>query len=882
MKISKDTAEMKKTLIIRTLAAAATALTVFSCQKEIEPAIKADATKLVTITASMPEDTKIAFEEGEACLSTTWQEGDKITVIGNTTEVYTLTSGAGSKTAAFTGNAVEGDSFTVICSGNCASASEFNAVSYAGQVQNGNGNTGHLRFGATLSGVTDYSNISFSSDWASANGATLSINGVYKFYLKLPAGTAGVSEVRINAPTAIFNLTNNGSSVSEIGTALQNCDVSTTDQILTAYAMASAKSASAAAGTVFTVTVVKTDGNSLVKHFTVAEASTLGGGKTHTVKLNDANWHAMSGNGVESAPFILSDSGDMNEIASLLVTNGPVRHFRMDSDIDMSGIHWTPLVTGNLCKPLLFDGDSHVINNLKVDTDVSFPSFAGVLDGTVKNVTFNKADVKNMKETAQQTAVVAAWAGRNNGDITATMQNVTIKDSKVYNITTAASAHIAGLFAGQANGLTADHCQASGANTVDAGINGKDNNAGGFVGYVYAGTAKANSFTDCSCNATVTVYGRVGGGFAGSIQQPATLTRCSSSGTLSAPGGGQFGGLAGALKGKGTGLKITDCSSSVAITTAASSGNHAGLIGYIEGAGNVISGCSASGAITSPCSTSAGTSGLIGGIKGTNNKITGCHSTCDITSNSNNGNIGGIVGYLDATSTGTVIEKCWYDGDIVATNGGNGASNNGGIVGNCLTAASGGLLIENCWSAGSITKTNYGIGGILGNTATYQTVSKCYSTMTLESRHGVGGIIGRADKATNAVATTYNITVEHCIFWGAITSRMGIGSGNLSTGAIVGKSATNNIFTNCWRKPGMTFTNYSDTQYNVLFDMPDTDAGHALDFSASTANPQSLGQYYYPYHGKAAAAGKTISDVAAEIGWSSSVWSFEHDEPELL
>ena len=46
--------------------------------------------------------------------------------------------------------------------------------------------------------------------------------------------------------------------------------------------------------------------------------------------------------------------------------------------------------------------------------------------------------------------------------------------------------------------------------------------------------------------------------------------------------------------------------------------------------------------------------------------------------------------------------------------------------------------------------------------------------------------------------------------------------------------------------------------------------------------------YNFPYHGKAAAEGKTLSQVAQELGWSSEVWDFSGaypvhvGQPELI
>ena len=44
---------------------------------------------------------------------------------------------------------------------------------------------------------------------------------------------------------------------------------------------------------------------------------------------------------------------------------------------------------------------------------------------------------------------------------------------------------------------------------------------------------------------------------------------------------------------------------------------------------------------------------------------------------------------------------------------------------------------------------------------------------------------------------------------------------------------------------------------------------------------KSEGQYAFAYHGKAAASGKTLSQVAQEIGWSAEIWDFSGDTPKI-
>jgi hypothetical protein len=41
------------------------------------------------------------------------------------------------------------------------------------------------------------------------------------------------------------------------------------------------------------------------------------------------------------------------------------------------------------------------------------------------------------------------------------------------------------------------------------------------------------------------------------------------------------------------------------------------------------------------------------------------------------------------------------------------------------------------------------------------------------------------------------------------------------------------------------------------------------------------GTYATAYHGKAAPAGKTLSQVAKDLGWSTDIWDFSGDTPKL-
>ena len=70
----------------------------------------------------------------------------------------------------------------------------------------------------------------------------------------------------------------------------------------------------------------------------------------------------------------------------------------------------------------------------------------------------------------------------------------------------------------------------------------------------------------------------------------------------------------------------------------------------------------------------------------------------------------------------------------------------------------------------------------------------------------------------------------------------------------------------------MEFVDYSEI--NTLSSMGNIENG-AL--SPDSANHQ----YNYPWHGTAAAAGKTASAVAKDLGWDEAIWDLSGAEPKL-
>ena len=76
---------MKKVFLFAALVAGV--MSIASCNKEQNPQTEGEK---VTITVSFPEvvDSKVAMEEGQQALNLKWENDDKLTVVGNTTEVF--------------------------------------------------------------------------------------------------------------------------------------------------------------------------------------------------------------------------------------------------------------------------------------------------------------------------------------------------------------------------------------------------------------------------------------------------------------------------------------------------------------------------------------------------------------------------------------------------------------------------------------------------------------------------------------------------------------------------------------------------------------------------------------------------------------------------
>ena len=204
---------MKKNFIYTLASVLVVAVVVLSCSKsEIEqqstengPDITAEP-QITTITAYLPEEevSKVSITEaadyGSALLN--WEENDQIVVVDKSGINYTFgidNESIDGKKASFNkvgdGTIGEGPYTIFYHRSKPLNLDKFNSVSYDGQVQNSNGSTSHLQYGAKLTGVDTYETVIFTQEWADEHSGTLIQNSVLQLLLKLPDGVTEVYSI---------------------------------------------------------------------------------------------------------------------------------------------------------------------------------------------------------------------------------------------------------------------------------------------------------------------------------------------------------------------------------------------------------------------------------------------------------------------------------------------------------------------------------------------------------------------------------------------------------------------------------------------------------------------------------------------------------------
>jgi len=702
----------------------------FSCEKagnfdipapdgtvEIHAIIAGNATRVVAVDA----------ENG---LDWNWAEGDQIAVAsGDKISVFDIRSDFSPKEASFTGKEIKGDKYSI--SYPAITAENMAAINLSGQTQTGNGSKDHLQYFALLENVADYAEFAFSPGSEGFKQC-----GVLHFSLVLPEEATVVNRVILRAPgNAIFHTGNSDAALSEeLSLSVMEGAVGS-DHSFEGWMTTSWFEDAIPAGTALEVNVIAGDYN-WVADITPTTNKAVKPGYVNNANVKDASmWNVANryaaGDGTEQNPWQIKTAGQLMCVHEDLVEE-QVTYFQLIADIDLSGHEWVPLnPTGPYKKYISFDGQGHTISNLTISTPTAYPSFAGVLYGTIRNVSFSNASINAGNNKA---GVVAGYMGTADAFIPSLAENVTVRNS---NITGMSSM---GGFVGQTGSDKSAFVDCRVENTTVSHTGTGNYHVGGFVGRAQ----KDGAYASCSAEATVSGT-QFAGGFAGYIEK-GTYTDCSSTSTVTAST--DVGGFVG----KADAGVLIGCRYTGPSVKATKSGNQArcgGFVGYANKNGSVFSECYVKNA-----KVDASDGYRVGGFTGqadAGNAFNQCYVE-NVTVNGGQLSAGFIgVDYCDG------INKCHVDGGVLNPSGVGMTDDGVGAAG--FVAYTENAKILNSYTSMSISGNKGGVGGFVAFVKANTVIQYCYSESLILSTTEPVGIFGAWVDALEG------ISINKCIGW---------------------------------------------------------------------------------------------------------------------
>lgn len=313
---------------------------------------------------------------------------------------------------------------------------------------------------------------------------------------------------------------------------------------------------------------------------------------------------------------------------------------------------------------------------------------------------------------------------------------------------------------------------------------------------------------------------------------------------------------------------------------------HAGLFfGSNNASGGIYTDCHGTGTVTvasnaTPAASKAATGGIAGSV--TESTLERCSFIGTI-----NGTrlAGGLIGYIRDDSASTHISECWANAEVKVTSiNGVSAEVGGGIVAYMQSG-----VISNCYSKGTVTVGTQVCGGLVGDVVKPSQITNCWSSDELKAARGAGGIVGRAGTGWNSTGDKC-LEIQKCVYWGSKIDVAAAGSGNGSSGSIIGFTTIKNVLSNCWRIADENFTfvntgnpinkpvDQNDCNGSNWSKSPDADTGEATQIGTGT-KPQI---YLFPYWGKASSYSTVSATVTGKnLGWDTEIWDLSGDFPKL-
>ncbi len=902
---------MKKIIILLSVALAALAV---SCNKVTPQDSTPDAPKgeKITITVSLSDAlSKVSLTQDPAdpdgAIKVAWESTDKVYVIdaNNNSSEFTVASIDTEKPyiATFTGPAVTASPFNIIYGAESVEAAE--AIDFSKQTQSGNASLSNLQYLALMEGVTNCQDIEFSKAWAETNGGTFKQNGAIRFRLQMPDGVTSVASVALTASSAIFG-DSNSIKVSFDG------NVSPADEngksVLTAYAMLPMSDAIEVSDETLEV-AVETEDHDFYTRLLPPGAVTFKPGQTNAIKLGKSGFNLepfAGGTGVQGDPYLIANARQMMNMHDVMVDDAVIC-FKMIDDVNLEGIDWVPLNnSGSYSKGINFDGGDkrHTISNLTIGDNQAYPSFVGVLNGTIKNVVFYKAEINAGSKKA---GVVAGYIGTKG--ITGSCSNVTVNESSVQGTSfiggfagqvandedSIVDCHVISSTVTQSNetqdammetGGFVGSCQAA-ATFTECSVEGitiisKTPGKAGIGGFVGRTRTATPSFNNCTVSGKITSDGNWTGGFAGYAQIGGSFNECTTSANVEVSSTGQF---AGGFVGYAAAGTYTKCSASGNVSAPSNVGGFAGNID--SGSVNI---CSASGKVSA-------TGNNVGGFLGNSTGGTIISSTSSGSVETNGVYAGGFVGRSAATS----YSGCHYDGTSVSSLSTSANAMTGGFVGQANGVEGDSFIACYVYNASGVEVSSKfqrsgGFAGQVGsNSAHAGTYSKCYvknvkvnctgtnngtfvgvQYVTIEKCWVDGGTITASGNNTGG----FSGFIQYANLNDCYTTASVNANGKSSIGGLVGVTNSGISINNCYAAGTVsgTGTNVGNLIGNLV---SGASVSKSISWNSVLPLAGASGGTITNCYTKDVNETGTVSSHAQELGWSSDVWDFSGDLPTL-
>ncbi len=405
-----------------------------------------------------------------------------------------------------------------------------------------------------------------------------------------------------------------------------------------------------------------------------------------TIPVN-ASSDIIQGDGSVANPYQISTAEQLSIVNYDLQSN-----YKLIKDIDLDGKEWTPIGISSVPFSGTFDGNGYKINNLKLDKNTgNIGLFAFTSGSTIKNVIIVNANIKgtntigalissSVNTKIENCSVEGTGSVTGEGDTGGLVGY--IKGGSL--IKSYSSIKVNGTSAvGGLAGRVVNSVLTQNYTTED--VTGSSTYVGGLVGYMDSSTVTQNHTTGDVTGSISYVGGLVGnmnsctvtqnhttGDVTGSASYVGGLVGCINPGTVTqnyttgdVTGGSYTGGLVGYIK-------------SATVTQSYATGSVTGSATYIGGlVGNTDYSISESYATGSVQGKS-----LVGGLVGStilayNQNISNCFALGSVfSSDTTNGNVGGLIGSVSGPSTANNIKNCYAAGKVLGT-----GSDVGGLFG---------------------------------------------------------------------------------------------------------------------------------------------------------------------------------------------------------